>query len=61
MASVVPYQNEALLEALPTRAVTDDRPKAADVQRLFERLSQLPDRLAALQQSAAAAAALPGP
>ena len=60
MASVVPYQIEALLEALPTRAVTDDRPKAADVQRLFERLSQLPDRLADLQQSAAAAAALPG-
>ena len=60
MARAVPYQIDALLEALPSRLIGAgalEKVDTADVARLFERLSRLPERLADLP---AAAAALPG-
>ena len=48
LARVVPYQIEALLEALPKRSTTRhaglEAPSAMEVQALFERLRQLPLR-----------------
>ena len=59
MARVVPYQVDALLEALPKRLVGPnlDPPSAEQVQALFGRLAHLPDKLADLPASASA---LPG-
>ena len=59
MANVVPYQIDALLEAVPKRLIASalESPSSQDVQALFERLGQLPDKLADLPSPAST---LPG-
>ena len=61
MAQVVPYQVDALIEALPARLFSGanalERPSPDDVKRLLHRLKRLPERLAELP---VAASALPG-
>lgn len=58
MARIVPYQVDAMLEALPKRLVGPvEPPSVQQVQSLFARLAQLPDKLSELP---APAAALPG-
>jgi hypothetical protein len=60
MARGVPYQIDALIDALPLRLVSGlkaETPELPDLARLFERLAQLPERLADLP---AAASAMPG-
>jgi cleavage stimulation factor subunit 3 len=58
MNRMVPYQLEALIEALPSKrvagALTEELPSPQAVQFLFHRLSRLPDKLADLPESALA-------